>query len=673
MSVDVGKAVGYLDLDISGFTSGINEANESINTFRDNSNSASDRFSALGSTLTSVGGSLTKFVTVPLAGVGAAAIAAGSSFETAFDNMSVSIGATAKEADGLKEVMKNVFSQGFGQDFDDVATSIGEVRKQIKNLSNEELEDVTIKAIAFRDTFGYEVPESVRAANAMIKNFGITAGEAFDLMAKGAQEGLDFSGELIDNINEYSVQFKKLGLTAEDMFSIFESGSKNGAWNLDKIGDAVKEFSIRAIDGSKTTIDGFTKLGMNVDEMAKKFAKGGEEARNAFFDVAKAISEVEDPVEQSIIGVDLFGTMWEDLGPDVITQLAGIKDATYDASGAMEDLISKKYDNLSSQLSVLKNNLKLLAVSFGEILLPAIIPIVEKITNFIKRLSELDVNTRKIITIIGLLVAAIGPLMMIVRNVLSFIATMKTALSTLGIAISSIASPIGIVIAAVAALVLAWETDFGGMRDKTEEIMGSIKDIITSIVEAIKYAWDNNIGGMRTIVETVFAAIELVFETALNVISGIFEMFAGIFTGDWKRFWNGLKTVLKSILSAIKKIIQGVFDWISGGIKKAIEKLKSLGGKSAETQAERKSGNKTGGNKRKVKGYANGLEYVPYDGFPAILHKGERVLTKTEADSYNKGTSGATYQFTFNSPQELSPAEQTRAFKKTMNEILFDM
>lgn len=673
MSVDVGKAVGYLDLDISGFTSGINEANESINTFRDNSNSASDRFLALGSTLTSVGGSLTKFVTVPLAGVGAAAIAAGSSFETAFDNMSVSIGATAKEADGLKEVMKNVFSQGFGQDFDDVATSIGEVRKQIKNLSNKELEDVTIKAIAFRDTFGYEVPESVRAANAMIKNFGITAGEAFDLMAKGAQEGLDFSGELIDNINEYSVQFKKLGLTAEDMFSIFESGSKNGAWNLDKIGDAVKEFSIRAIDGSKTTIDGFTKLGMNVDEMAKKFAKGGEEARNAFFDVAKAISEVEDPVEQSIIGVDLFGTMWEDLGPDVITQLAGIKDATYDASGAMEDLISKKYDNLSGQLSVLKNNLKLLAVSFGELLLPVITPIVEKFANFIKKLSELDENTRKIITIIGLLVAAIGPLMMIAGNALSFIVTMKTTLSTLGIAISSIASPIGIVIAAVSALALAWATDFGGMRDKTKEIMGSIKDIITSIVKAIKYAWDNNIGGMKTIVETVFAAIELIVETALNVISGVFDMFAGIFTGDWKRFWNGLKTVLKSILDAIKKVIKGFFDWISNGIKSAIEKLTSLASASAETRAERKSRNTTGGNKRKVKGYANGLEYVPYDGFPAILHKGERVLTKTEAERYNKGTTGATYQFTFNSPQELSPAEQTRAFKKTMNEILFDM
>ena len=297
MSVDVGKAVGYLDLDISGFMSGINEANESINTFRDNSNSASDRFLALGSTLTSVGGSLTKFVTVPLAGVGAAAIAAGSSFETAFDNMSVSIGATAKEADGLKEVMKNVFSQGFGQDFDDVAISIGEVRKQIKNLSNKELEDVTIKAIAFRDTFGYEVPESVRAANAMIKNFGITAGEAFDLMAKGAQEGLDFSGELIDNINEYSVQFGKLGLSAEDMFNIFESGANAGAFNLDKIGDAVKEFSIRAIDGSKTTIDGFTRLGLSADDMAAKFGKGGETAKNVFYQVRDYLGEIFEPIK----------------------------------------------------------------------------------------------------------------------------------------------------------------------------------------------------------------------------------------------------------------------------------------------------------------------------------------------------------------------------------------
>ena len=59
----------------------------------------------------------------------------------------------------------------------------------------------------------------------MITQFGISADEAYNLMAQGAQNGLDFSGELVDNINEYSVQFGKLGLSAEDMFNIFQSGS----------------------------------------------------------------------------------------------------------------------------------------------------------------------------------------------------------------------------------------------------------------------------------------------------------------------------------------------------------------------------------------------------------------------------------------------------------------
>ena len=83
-------------------------------------------------------------------------------------------------------------------------------------------------------------------------------------------------------------------------------------------------------------------------------------------------------------------------------------------------------------------------------------------------------------------------------------------------------------------------------------------------------------------------------------------------------------------------------------------------------------GSKSG---KSVEGFAKGLPYVPYDGFPAILHKGERVLTAKEANAYNKGgnTGAGTYEFNFYSPQELSPAEQARHFKKTMNQILFNM
>lgn len=757
MSVDVGKAIGYLDLDISGFKSGFDEANESMDKFKNDSDSTNEKFKALGSSLSSVGGSLTKYVTLPLVGIGTTAVASAASFESAFKDMSSSLGATSQEAGELKEAMKNVFAEGFGENFDDVATAIGDVRKQMQGLSQGELENTTKKAIAFRDTFGYEVPESIRAANALMKNFGTTADEAYDLMTKGAQNGLDFSGELIDNINEYSVQFKKLGFSAEDMFNIFESGAESGAWNLDKIGDAIKEFSIRAIDGSNTTIDGFNKLGMNADKMASKFAKGGDTAREAFFEVAQAISEIDDPVEQSIVGVDLFGTMWEDLGPEVITQLAGIKDASYDAAGAMDQLIQTKYDSLSGQLNVLKNNVKLLGVSFGELLLPVITPLVEKFANFIKWLTELDDTTKRIITSIGLAAAAIGPILLIAGKVLTFISTIKSSMAALSLTFSGIAAPLGIAIAAIAAFALAWSTNFGGIRDTVTNIMGQIKNVISSIINAIKDIWNSNFLLIKDNVMYVFSQIETVIRGALGVIEGIVQVFSGIITGDWSKVWEGVKKIFSSIWETIKNLLKNFLNHIVDSIikiganlfvaaKKAFQKikdgflekwnaikawfakakedpvtaLKELPGKlfksgknafeslwkgfksvwtkiknwfksvgkwiksklqfwkdsvaEAEDTGDSAGGGGGGGKKKnKVKGYAKGLEYVPYDGFPAILHKGERVLTKTEADNYNKGGTGATYQFTFNSPQELSPSEQRRQFKKTMNELLFSM
>lgn len=122
-------------------------------------------------------------------------------------------------------------------------------RPKLKGLQN-----VTESAFALRDTFGYEIPESTRAAKAMMDNFGTSGEEAMNLIAAGAQNGLDYSGELLDSISEYSVQFAKVGLDADDMFKVLQKGAESGAFNLDKVGDAVKEFSIRAIDGSDTTV-----------------------------------------------------------------------------------------------------------------------------------------------------------------------------------------------------------------------------------------------------------------------------------------------------------------------------------------------------------------------------------------------------------------------------------
>lgn len=139
---------------------------------------------------------------------------------------------------------------------------------------------------------------------------------------------------------------------------------------MDKIGDAVKEFSIRAIDGSKTTIEGFTKLNLNADDMAKKFASGGDTARDAFIQVTDAIGKMNDPVEQSLVGVDLFGTMWEDLGPSVVTQLGDIGDNFNENVQTMQELNNIKYTSFSSGLEGIKRQIETAIIPLGESLVP---------------------------------------------------------------------------------------------------------------------------------------------------------------------------------------------------------------------------------------------------------------------------------------------------------------
>ena len=118
----------------------------------------------------------------------------------------------------------------------------------------------------------YKRQESTRAADMMMRQFSITSEEAFNLIAHGAQNGLDKNGNLLDSINEYSVHFEQLGFDAEEMFNMFSNGAETGVFDIDKLGDAVKEFGIRAKDGSNTTVEAFELLGLNANEMQAKFA-----------------------------------------------------------------------------------------------------------------------------------------------------------------------------------------------------------------------------------------------------------------------------------------------------------------------------------------------------------------------------------------------------------------
>jgi len=281
----------------------------------------------------------------------------GSDLQKSLNGVMASSGLAETGMGRMKNVMLDIYNDNFGKDFEDIGDALKSVGQQT-GYTGDDLKSLTEDALALRDTFGFDVGESVRSASMLMKQFGISGDEAFNLISQGKQSGLDFSGEMLDSINEYSVQFKKLGLNAEDMFNVLNNGSFEGAFNLDKVGDAVKEFSIRAIDGSKTTSDGFTQLGFNADKLAARFAQGGDTAKGAFEEVVASLSNMKDPLKQSQVGVELFGTQFEDLGITAITSLGDLNGDMNQTYNALQNINSVKYNDVGSAFEGIKRNIK---------------------------------------------------------------------------------------------------------------------------------------------------------------------------------------------------------------------------------------------------------------------------------------------------------------------------
>ena len=290
-----------------------------------------------------------------VSGIGTAALSAagfatklGTDYKSALNDISAQTGITGSVLSDFGGVIKDIYSENYGESFEDIAGAISTVAQSARKLDSSAIKEITSNALILRDTFGYDIQESVRAVNMLIDQFGISGNEAFNLITQGAQLGLDKNGDLLDSINEYSVHFRQIGIDAEGMFNSLLNGAASGTFSVDKLGDAVKEFGIRVKDG--TGDEALQSLGLSVGEIKKAFTEGGETGRKAFESVSDALFSMEDKVEQNTMGVQLFGTMWEDLGAEgiqALTDINGEFDRTYDA---MQQIKNVKYDDLGSAL-----------------------------------------------------------------------------------------------------------------------------------------------------------------------------------------------------------------------------------------------------------------------------------------------------------------------------------
>ena len=587
------QSVGAIALDIvmgENTVAGVvrESMTECQNVVSSASTGISGKINAIGTATTKVGSAMLPMSSGIIA-MGTACVNTADDIDSAVNTYITSTGSATKEAGKFEDVMKSIYKNNYGESFEDIAQSMATVKQGIDGITDDNIQKVTESAITMRDTFGMDVNESVRAVNTLMQNFGITADEAFNLVAQGAQNGLDYSGEFLDSIDEYSVQFAKVGLDAEDMFSIFVSGAENGAFNLDKIGDAVKELSIRAIDCSDTTVKGFTDIGLNADEMAQKFAKGGDSASEAFDEVITGLAGIKDPVKQNAAGVALFGTMWEDLGADVVTSLSTANKSISQTTDTMEEMKKIKYDDLKNQLAGIGRTVTTdIIVPLGERLLPVIESVVGKVAEWVSAFGELSPVMQDIVIAVGGVVAGVGPLLIVIGKVASGVGSIISVgttvvgfiTGTVVPALSSffafiMANPIVLVItaivAAIALLIANWEAVkevainvWNAICDTVTTIGNAIKDFLTTAWDTIKTTITNVLDNIKTTMSNVWNAIKTTISTVVNAIKTTIS-----------NVWNAIKTTIKTVVDAIKTTITNVFNAIKTTISTIFNAVKT--------------------------------------------------------------------------------------------------
>lgn len=584
-------------------------------------------------------------MTAGLAAMGTGAIAAtkyltdlGGEWQTATNQVAAATGAAGAELENLRDVMENVYADNFGEDVADVADAVALVNRNMANLDQNGLTAATEGALALRDAFEYDVEESTRAAEAIRKNFGASAEDAFSLIAAGAQNGLDYSGELIDTINEYSSQFAKLGFDADGMFNILQAGADGTAWNLDKVGDAIKEFSIRAIDGSDTTVEAFTSLGYNAEELMATFAAGGEGANDAFFDVLDTLMAIDDQVERDALGVALFGTQWEDLGVEAMEAMANASQAAYDTGDALEQINQVKYNDLDSAIQGIGRQIEVALLPAADAMyqslmsnMPEISAAIEEVSPVVAEIAEdfadwaggaisegLPVQVDGIkdfadwagkayekakpflnflwehkgtvlaiaagLRILGPAIGAVTTAMNAFKTAKTFMALLQSsgkitqitgAFQKFG---SVLMGPLGVIIAIAAAIALLYKN------------WDTVKAWLVNFGNTVNQIWtnfSNMVGNAITAIGQKFPllgaylqgwweSIQAAVDNVKAIFQNIIDFISNVFSGNWSAAWQNIVNIFGNLFGMIVNLAKAPINGVISAINWVLSKINSI-------------------------------------------------------------------------------------------------
>lgn len=608
MAVNMGTAIAYLELDTSKFSKGFVSAYNDLKVFGDKSATAEQKLNGLSSAFKTTGGLLSKNVTLPIVGVGAAAVKTATDFEAGMSEVKAISGATGSEFDALRDKAiemgaKTKFSASDSADAFKYMAMAGWDASQmmdgiagIMDLAAASGEDLATTSDIVTDAltaFGLQASDSAHFADVLAQassksntNVGLM-GETFKYVAPVA-------GALGYSIEDTAVAIGLMansGIKGSQAGTALRSTITRLAKPVGEAKDAVEELKI-----SITNTDGTMKpLSQTMVELREKFAGLTEEQKAQY----AAMLAGQEGMSGLLAIVNASDEDFQKLTDEI-----------NNSNGAAQDMADIMMDNTAGAVEQLKGALESAGILIGEKLTPYIRQLAEWITGLVEKFNSLSEEEQDQIVKFGLILAAIGPVLLILAKVISVVTTVMKAFKLLGTTMTTIKESVDLVKAGYAGLatqmggipklVAGISTGFGGMlapiaaviavvavlvgafvtlwktneefRDNMVGIWNSIKESINNffdgvverinalgfdfenITEVIKTVWFALCDVLAPVFEGAFNTIAIVLDGVFNQILSVMDIFIGLFTGNWEQLGEGVKGVVSGIVETFANL-----------------------------------------------------------------------------------------------------------------------
>ena len=603
MSVEVGSAYATLRVKLDEWNQGLETA---INSLQGYGSRLQGSMDSVGKKLTSAGKDLTTKVTLPIVGIGTAAVKASLEFEAAMDKVASLGNITGDEFERLRDLAMDMGAKTMYS-----ATESAEALQYmaLAGWSTEEMLVGLEPILKLAGAAGMDLGRASDIVTDGLTAMGMSANQAAhfaDVLAIASSATNADVDQLGESFKYVAPLAGAMGYNIEDL-SLALGLMANSGIKASQGGTSLRRMLQNLSDPTDAVASSMEKLGVsmfNPDGSAKSLYDLMVELRSSMKDLTDEEKAMHAATIAGSTGLSGLLAIVEASDKD----FDDLTKAIYNADGAALSMYDTMTNNLKGTLDELMSALEALGISFGDLLAPIITDVVNTLQSLVEKLDALDETQKQQIIQIALVVAAIGPLISIVGKLFTAVSTVVKFVQALT------ANPILILVAAIAAaiggLVGTIITNWDKTKSATENIWNGIKLFVTNVVN-----------GLLNFIEKLFPGFK---EAGANLFEGL---------------WEGLK---------------GVWSKISSWATNAFESLKRA--LNPSTWFSSSTGSSGYG-----RSYAAGLDNVPYDGYKATLHKGERVLTAQENKSYNAGrTAGTGNTYNFYSPKAIDVAQAKR-------------